>query len=165
MSLLLAEPIKNSCEIKIWRNKIKSNLFLFLCASSGFACLQGAACRGLAPSPSDHSCWWERAVQVPQPRTVRRSAAPDAQSKMAAAGGVQTRSAQTRSAEPCDLEREHSCACARPGKTLPPPRPTEETLQGRPAPSLWEVGGERVRWSGSSHLFILGSKNKAFLCF
>ena len=83
---LLAKPINNSWEIKleieIW--VIKSNLFLFLGASSGFACSQDASQlalqtrapgrKGLRGHPSPMVCG---------------STTHDTQSKMAAVGHVQ----------------------------------------------------------------------------
>ena len=83
---LLAKPINNSWEIKleieIW--VIKSNLFLFLGASSGFACSQDASQlalqtrapgrKGLRGHPSPMVCG---------------STTHDTQSKMAAEGHVQ----------------------------------------------------------------------------
>ena len=50
---------------------MKSNLFRFLGAASGFACSQGASRRCLATHPSDQSSWWERAAWAPQPHSVQ----------------------------------------------------------------------------------------------
>ena len=50
---------------------MKSNLFRFLGAASGFACSQGASRRCLATRPSDQSSWWERAAWAPQPHSVQ----------------------------------------------------------------------------------------------
>ena len=71
--LSLAKPTNNSQAIKIeCGSKIESNLFIFLCASSSFTCLQGAVCKGLVPSTSNKFLGWNGCTSTSAQGCVQR---------------------------------------------------------------------------------------------